>query len=212
MPLSSAQFLPGICFFTGNQMRTRISKTLDKIPIWVRLIIIGILVVGASVLCCHWFSSDGMPETNIERQEHQQIEGDKRKERWEEYKIHTDLFKYYLDLVLRTNLAFFAITGAIITFYFKNKEDNKYLKKALLLPLFMSQALAGFYIYSACLWGKVSITVNHLREDLGIERTPDIHILSVLLVLFGVVFLVTGEALAWFLWTDKPDKNLLITP
>jgi hypothetical protein len=190
----------------------KLTAFLKKGPI--PYIFIAFCVVGLSLLICYWVNSKEMLENRrstqvmIERVEHQQKEEDRRKERWEEYKIHVDLFKYYLDLVLRTNLAVFAITGAILTFYFKNRGENKHMKKALLLPFFVSLALAGFYFYCACLWLNISTTVNSLREDLGIIATPYVHILSVLLFLFGIVFLGVGEALLWFMQTDEIENKV----
>jgi hypothetical protein len=177
------------------------------------IILVPFVVAGLSMYICEWVNSHEESADNTNNQpgtsghEPQKYVGDERKERWEEYKIHVDLFKYYLDLVLRTNIAVFAILGAILTFYFKNKGENKHLKKALLLPCVLTLSLGGFYIYSACLWRNVSITVNTLRAGLGILATPYVHILSLLLLLFGIVFLGIGDALIWFMWKDKVENR-----
>ncbi|HEV7903720.1 MAG TPA: hypothetical protein VGO96_07765 [Pyrinomonadaceae bacterium] len=215
---------------TGKQTKMRFFKTiggaLKALPrkAWSLVkksflyVFIAVFVVGSSLVICRWVNSNEMVENSrkaadaTKSPEHQQKEEDKRKESWEEYKIHVDLFKYYLDLVLRTNLAVFAITGGILTFYFKNREENAHMKKALLLPFFVSLALAGFYFYCACLWLNISGTVNSLRENLGIIATPYVHILSVLLFLFGIVFLGVGEALLWFMRTDKPRAPTAQSP
>ncbi|MCA1623727.1 MAG: hypothetical protein LC768_08200 [Acidobacteria bacterium] len=107
---------------------------------------------------------------------------ERRKEKWEEYKIHIELYKYYLDIFLKASLALLGITGGILTFYFNDKTgSSRLLKKALLLPFAFSLAYAGVYFYGAWLWCEVSITVELLRKQLGIERVPDIQILTVLL-------------------------------
>lgn len=183
-------------------------------------VLIAFFVVGLSLAICFWVNStemkhgeetariisrDGGGGAGVDAL--QQKEEDKRKERWEEYKIHVDLFKYYLDLILRTNLAVFAIVGGILTFYFKNKTENKHMRKALYLPCCVCLALSGFYFYCACLWLNISNTVHVLREDLGIIDTPYVHILSVLLFLFGSVFLGVGEAIVWFMRTDKAEEE-----
>jgi hypothetical protein len=37
---------------------------------------------------------------------------------WQQYALHVDLYKFYLDLALKTNALFYGITGAILTYYF----------------------------------------------------------------------------------------------
>lgn len=130
---------------------------------------------------------------------------ERRKEKWEEYKIHIELYKYYLDIFLKASLALLGITGGILTFYFNDKTASRSLiEKALLLPFAFSLAYAGVYYYGAWLWCEVSITVELLRKQLGIERVPDIQILSALLIVFGTMFYVVGVALLWFMWRDVP--------
>jgi len=128
---------------------------------------------------------------------------ERRKDKWEEYKIHIELYKYYLDIFLKASLALLGITGGILTFYFNDKTGSgSLLKKALYLPLVFCLAYAGVYLYGAWLWCKVSVTVELLRVQLGIERVPDIQILTALLVVFGAVFYIIGVALLWFIWCD----------
>jgi hypothetical protein len=187
----------------------------------VLLAVIPFAVSGASLLTFHWAKSFEIEMYQSSRQEQaagmptpERREEDKRKEWWEEYKIHVDLFKYYLDLVLRANLAVFAITGGILTFYFNNRDKkNKHLRKALLLPIGVGLALAGFYLYCGCLWFSISNTIYTLRNKLQLHETPYVHILSVLLILFGLVFLAVGETLLWFFWTDRDqDERPELTP
>jgi hypothetical protein len=97
------------------------------------------MIVGFSLDICDRVSSHDKPMASPESltlttgQEDPKAKADERNGRWEEYKIHVELYKYYLDLVLKTNIAVFAILGAILTFYFTNKGKNIYLKKALYL-------------------------------------------------------------------------------
>ena len=34
---------------------------------------------------------------------------------WDEYKLHIDLYKFYMDMALKANLFFYAIAGTILT-------------------------------------------------------------------------------------------------
>lgn len=56
-----------------------------------------------------------------------------------------ELYKFYMDLTVKFNVFYYAVTGAILSFYFANQniDDVKY---SLLLPILMSIAFAGFFI------------------------------------------------------------------
>ncbi|HVG33032.1 MAG TPA: hypothetical protein VM911_08130 [Pyrinomonadaceae bacterium] len=122
---------------------------------------------------------------------------------WREYETHVDLYKYYLDLGLKTNAFFYVLTGVIVGFYLKN-TDVQYIKISLLLPIAISIALGSVFIYGAMLWRKVTRNIKTIIEDLNhselkIRQTPDIHLLSLLLLLFGFLFLIVGVSLG-VLW------------
>jgi len=54
-----------------------------------------------------------------------------------EHKIVVDVFKGYLDTTLTANIWFYAVTGAVVTFYLSHK-DIPFLNLALLLPIVLS--------------------------------------------------------------------------
>src|SRR5689334_6427872 len=95
---------------------------------------------------------------------------------WRQYNLHIDLYKYYFDLIIKTNTFFYAITGSILTFYFANLS-NEFMKYSLLLPIIMSIGLAGAFIYGARLMVVVREDVFDLRDKLGLETAPDVQVL-----------------------------------
>lgn len=41
--------------------------------------------------------------------------------KWNDFKLNVELHKSYLDLALKINLFYYAITGAILSFYFTSR-------------------------------------------------------------------------------------------
>lgn len=103
---------------------------------------------------------------------------------WKQYSLHVDLYKFYLDLVLKTNVFFYGITGAILTYYFTHQEEPL-VSLALLLPFGMSAALCGSFFYGAYLAGFIRREVFSIRDRLGLDSAPDMQVLQVLLWVFG---------------------------
>lgn len=62
--------------------------------------------------------------------------------------MHVDLFKHYLELTLKVNIFYYAITGAILSFYF-SRPDPLVLRWALVFPFIMSVVLAIAACYGA---------------------------------------------------------------
>jgi hypothetical protein len=115
----------------------------------------------------------------------------KRADKWEEYKLHIELYKFYLDIGLKANLFFYLITGTILGFYLTHPEV-KYKKFSLLLPILISLALGGMFIHAAMLWMRVSRSIRRIRGELNIKKAPDINIMTVLLAVFGFITLTVG--------------------
>ena len=36
---------------------------------------------------------------------------------WRQYSLHVDLYKFYLDLAIKINVFYYAVTGAILAYY-----------------------------------------------------------------------------------------------
>ena len=106
---------------------------------------------------------------------------------WRQYFQNVDLYKFYLEIILKLNVFYYAVTGAIISFFFSNLSIPN-LKYSLCLPLVMSVAFCGVFIYGAILMKYMRYEVFSIRDKLGLEVAPDVGVLSVLLYVFSVVF------------------------
>jgi len=113
---------------------------------------------------------------------------------WKQYSLHVDLYKFYTDMVIKINIFYYAITGALLSFYFSN-PDKPFLKWSLLLPIIMSLALGGIFLYGAILIGITRDEMFRIRDRLGLETAPDIGVLSIILRAFGIIFISVSIAM-----------------
>lgn len=123
---------------------------------------------------------------------------DDRELLWRQYQLNVDLYKGYLDLIVKINVFYYAITGAILSFYFANQNDLT--KLSLLLPLLMSVTLGVFFIVGAFLARVPRKETFRIRDVLGLMAAPEIGVLILLLGIFAVLMFVVASGLVWILW------------
>ncbi len=119
---------------------------------------------------------------------------------WRQYSQTVDLYKFYMDLVVKFNVFYYAVTGAILSFFFANAEIEG-VKYALVLPLIMSVAFAAFFVYGGVLMNILRENLFSIRDALGLQVAPDVGILSVLLYIFSFVFSLVALGCGYLLWT-----------
>lgn len=73
---------------------------------------------------------------------------DDRQLAWNRYAMHIDLYQKYMDIVLKINLFYYGITGALLSFYFSADGNGKTIEYALLLPILFSLGLIGLFWFS----------------------------------------------------------------
>ncbi|WP_291476539.1 hypothetical protein [Acidovorax sp.] len=113
---------------------------------------------------------------------------------WKQYQTNVELFKFYMDLVVKFNVFFYAVTGAIISFVLAQVEASAMLRWALALPLVMSLCFAVFFVYGAVLMRILRNETFELRDALHLRAAPDVGVLSVLLLLFAFIYLLVAIA------------------
>jgi len=114
---------------------------------------------------------------------------------WKQYNLHVDLYKFYLDFILKFNTFFFLITGGLLTYYLAN-TSKELLRFSLLLPMLMSLGFSAMCFYGAHLLKVTREEVFQIRDRLGLESAPDLIVLSVMLYGFGVLFIIVVLALS----------------
>lgn len=123
---------------------------------------------------------------------------DNRELLWRQYQLNVDLYKGYLELVVRMNVFYYAVTGAILSFYFANQ--NELTQFSLFLPFLMSVALGGFFVLGAWLARIPRDETFRLRDTLGLIAAPEIGVLICLLSIFAILMFVVAGGLAWLMW------------
>ena len=120
---------------------------------------------------------------------------------WDKYKHEIETFRAYLDFIIKLNASYYAITGAILSFYFLNFKSSPELKWSLLLPIIMSFALAVF-CYKGAGMAKISqADFEDIAEQLGFRVYSGIgHVLVFLLWISFFFFSISFLGLIVFLF------------
>lgn len=109
---------------------------------------------------------------------------------WRQYQQNVDLYKFYMDLTIKFNVFFYAVTGAIVSYVLAHHNGNDLIQYALVLPLVMSLCFGGFFVYGAILMRVLRGDIFAIRDALRLQAAPDVGVLSVLLYVFVFVFLL----------------------
>lgn len=109
---------------------------------------------------------------------------------WRQYQQNIDLYRFYMDLTVKFNVFFYAVTGAIVSYSLAQHDSNALIKYALALPLVMSLCFAAFFVYGGVLMRILKKETFAIRDALRLQAAPDVGVLSVLLYLFAFIFLM----------------------
>jgi uncharacterized membrane protein YeiH len=123
---------------------------------------------------------------------------DDRELLWEQYNLNVDLYRSYLELVVKMNVFYYAVTGAIVSYYFTHATEPM-VKWSLLLPLLMSVALGVFFLIGAWLARVPREETFKIRDALGLIAAPEIGVLIMLLIIVAVLMFVVAGGLVWVL-------------
>ena len=67
---------------------------------------------------------------------------------WNRYSMHVEAYHKYFDIVVKLNLFYYGITGAILSFYFTKSNGSHYVEYSLLLPIFFSVGLVLLFAFA----------------------------------------------------------------
>ena len=118
---------------------------------------------------------------------------------WKQYTVYVDLFKFYVDMTWKASTGFYAITGAILTYYFSHIPDNNpVLRYSLLLPILLSFVLTYIYHRGVQQTKHLDATLEYISKKLKLAGgrpqggTPHIDILDQFLSIGRLLFLLVG--------------------
>lgn len=131
---------------------------------------------------------------------------------WRQYNLFIDLYKFYFDVVIKANIAFYAITGAIISFNYsilikykmsaagkEHPEIYQSMGNGLFLPIFTALVFVVVFIYGAIKLYKLHKEVIRLAKKLCLGYYPDFTPLVSILCVFAV-FHIIAAILLYYLW------------
>jgi hypothetical protein len=67
---------------------------------------------------------------------------------WRDYALSADIYKFYVDILLKFNIFYYGITGGIVS-YCLSQHQIAILRWALVLPLLMSVFFGGLFLFTA---------------------------------------------------------------
>ena len=117
---------------------------------------------------------------------------------WRRFELHVALFKHYLDMTLKINVAFYAISGAVVSYVLAHPGDRT-SQAGLLIPLILGIGLTTVSVFGALMLGETRKDLLSIRDELGLKTAPEVRVLSLLLWASAVGFLAVGVA-AVILW------------
>ena len=119
---------------------------------------------------------------------------------WKQYELHVNLYRDYLKLILEFNVFYYAVTGAILSFYFSNTANVGVPRYGLLVfPLVMSTGFGAFLLWASSLVRVTRDELNRIAEALHLLVFPEVRVLTVLLVLDGLLLLLIAAGLMIFI-------------
>ncbi|MEM6190477.1 hypothetical protein [Shewanella scandinavica] len=120
---------------------------------------------------------------------------------WKQYETHINLYKFYLEIIIKVNIFHFAISGAIFSFYFANRAMSG-MVWSLALPALISISLALLFTFGIYANRVSRMDLFDLRDQLGLKVAPELLVLSVLLGIFAVANLLVFIGGIYTIYSD----------
>jgi len=102
---------------------------------------------------------------------------------WRDYALSADFYKFYVEIAVKLNVYYYAITGGIASFCFAQRQVA-YAKWAFLLPCLMSVCLAILFAWSAPFAATLRDDNYTLAAKLGIDAPHEFGPLVFMLWIF----------------------------
>lgn len=115
---------------------------------------------------------------------------------WKQLEIIVDLYKFFFEWVLKLDIFFYSITGAIVSFYFSKPVGSPF-RHALLLPLLFSILLLFLFASGERGLRKTQEQAQSIVDRLGLILRLDIRYLPNFLAVNALMCLIIAGALAW---------------
>lgn len=94
-----------------------------------------------------------------------------------QYQMMVDIYKFHFEIVLKFIIFYYAVTGAILSFYL-SQPNTGFMRFALVLPIFMGFVFCVFAFFGA---SQVAPIKNHMVRVTGalhLEPFPNVNLLN----------------------------------
>ena len=112
-----------------------------------------------------------------------------------EFHLHVDLVKHYLDLVIKFNVFYYAVTGALLSYYFTKYETETLVSWSLILPILMSFFFGVLFVAASRAIPQVDDEITYISTLLNFAK-PEVRVLRYALIASGLLFVGAGIALS----------------
>jgi len=136
-----------------------------------------------------------MPESHVEETGKTTLSDDNC---MKQYQMMVDIYKFHFEIVLKFIIFYYAITGAILSYYL-SKENTGFMRFALVLPIFMGLALGVFAFFGAKEVNPLKKDIIRVTKHLHLEPFPSKNImerLRCMLIVTGVLSVLTAVCLS----------------
>lgn len=111
-----------------------------------------------------------------------------------QHQMIVDLYKFYFEMLLKFLIFYYAVTGAILSFYL-SQPNVGFMRYALVLLIFLSVVFGVFSFWGAYRVGPLSNEILRVTSILGSEVYPDTAFLKYMLDVAGLLFFVIAVGL-----------------
>lgn len=118
---------------------------------------------------------------------------------WKRYELNVNTYLKYLDFVLKINLFYYGITGALLSFYFAKSGNNSVIEYSLVLPIIFSLGIIALCIFASKALRFSKEDIEWLAEQLDFNYLIRIDALIYLVYATAMFSLITSLGLGYIL-------------
>jgi len=114
---------------------------------------------------------------------------------WRQYLVLVDLYKYYLDVVWKVSVWYYAVAGALLAYYFQHVVDhNPYLKWLLPFIVVVSWALSLLHWRALPQLMQLRDWLEWIALQLKLPGRPHVEFAAAFVLLNAILLLLAGAA------------------
>lgn len=120
-------------------------------------------------------------------------------QRWADYKHLSELFQFYLELVFKAFTFALGISGAVVAFVLgKDVGDRHAATFGILLPAVLCAGMGLAFLRAVPSSRELTAALNRLKVALSLELAPHGRNLTMGLMWFGILLVISGLSLFGF--------------